>query len=102
MWPALALHIIVGISGSIIVFVCFRHQKKPVFVKVIWGLIMIDIAINIAYDILYHINLSSALHIKDNYKAMNSLIGQVVHWLFAVEYFKVVLNLPLLMERDEN
>lgn len=102
VYPRYVISFCVEIAGLIIVFGCFSHREKPFFVKVIWSLLCVDLLMNLIYGSLFIFTEHGFFDHKANYKLISSLLNQVVHWLFAQEYFKVILNFPLLLIEDPN
>lgn len=52
-YPQFLLNLVVQIVGLYIVFVHFRDRNKPFFVKLIWGLLTIDLVLNLAFGYIH-------------------------------------------------
>ena len=84
--------------GLIIVFGIYRKKVKPTFVKVIWVMITLLMLSSICQYILYRKWVETGEYLKatNQFQFTDMALSQVIHWLFAVEYFTVVSNFPLI------
>ena len=96
--------LIVSVVLAIIFFFCVRRkQKKPLFVKAIFALLVVVCLLDIVQDGLeaYENNnnlslpkLSTSINIIISIK---STLGSVCHWIFAEKYFELALYLPMYL-----
>ena len=95
--------------GVIIIFGFFHTRTKPVFVKVIWILLVLCALSNIMYVVsrnkapkLDTKRSIKALHVESVTIVITQILSQIIHWLFAEQYFAAVLRFPLVIDADKN
>lgn len=90
----------------VIIFGCYRNVSKPAFVWVMWAFLTVAAVTNIAETISIQ-----ARYVKEDDTEEQELLFAYYnetwsiyfttfnsgHWVFAIKYLEVVLNLPLLV-----
>lgn len=102
----------VVIVCTAILFGWYRKLSKPSFIKVMWGLFIVDEVTFIVHTVLYHLIIRTNETVQlERYELLTAfsnetvLIGTVTlmggHWVFAIKYAEVIFKLPLLIFPEE-
>ena len=89
--------------GLIVIFAWRLRSTKPRFVKLIWIFLTLAALLSIAelYLVLQGVKEKDDDAIFDAVRCgfVSSFLISTVYWLFAIEYFSVVLKFPLMMNQ---
>ena len=69
-YPQFFIEMAVELAGFLIVFGYYREREKPMFVKVIWVILMLDFTMDVAYLVIVLISEEIKLRMQDSYRVV--------------------------------
>ena len=97
-FPIFCVVVVTTLVCLLIVFAWERNKSKPKFVIIIWVMISLTILCELGVKLIKHFD-------EDFYKKaifyqlyyLQIVFQQVIHWMFSIEYFVVMLRFPIVM-----